>query len=98
MIRLYTKNIGGMWFGVACDEEEIFATTFAESEKRVQQDLLKSIPVDVPFQHSEKTSVFAARVFTLLNDIYDGKDVSYSFGLAKEHLSDYTKELLKLFF
>jgi len=95
MISLYTKDIDGIWFGVACNEEKIFATSFASNEKRVVQDLLHSIPFDVPFQHLEEPSEFARRVLDLLKNIHDGKDISHSFSLATEHLSNYTRKIIE---
>jgi O-6-methylguanine DNA methyltransferase len=96
MISLYTRNIEEVWFGVAYDKEEVFATTFAFSEKRALQGLLESIPFDVPFQHLEKPSVFAEHALGLLRNIYDGKDVSHSFSLATEHLSDYARKVIEI--
>jgi O-6-methylguanine DNA methyltransferase len=95
MISLYTKNIEDVWFGVAYDKEEVFATTFAFSEKRTLQGLLESIPFDVPFHHLGKPSVFAEDVLRLLRNIYDGKDVSHSFSLATEHLSNYARKVIE---
>jgi O-6-methylguanine DNA methyltransferase len=95
MISLYTKNIEDVWFGVAYDKEEVFATTFAFSEKRALQGLLESIPFDVPFQYLGKPSVFAEGVLGLLRNIYDGKDVSHSFSLATEHLSNYARKVIE---
>ncbi len=96
MISLYTKNIEGVWFGVAYDKEEVFATTFAFSEKRTLQGLLESVPFNIPFQHLEKPSVFAEHALGLLRNIYDGKDVSHSFSLATEHLSDYARKVIEI--
>jgi methylated-DNA-[protein]-cysteine S-methyltransferase len=95
MISLYTKNIKGVWFGVAYDKEEVFATTFAFSEKRTLQGLLESVPFNIPFQHLEKPSVFAEHALGLLRNIYDGKDVSHSFSLATEHLSNYARKVIE---
>lgn len=95
MINLYTENIKGVWFGVACDEEEIFATAFAFSKKRILQSLLKSIPFNVPFQYSEKISAFAKHAIALLEDVYDGRGVSNSFSLAKNYLSDYARRVIE---
>lgn len=94
MINLYVKNIEDVWFGTACDKEEIFATTFAFNEESALQNLLKSIPFNVPFQHRENTSVFAKRVTALLKDVYDGKGVSYDFSLVTGHLSDYAGRVI----
>jgi O-6-methylguanine DNA methyltransferase len=95
MINLYIENIKGVWFGVAFDEGEIFATAFAFNEERALQGLLKSIPFNVPFQYSEKTSVLARRVIALLRDIYDGKGVSDGFSLVKSYLSDYARRVIE---
>ena len=95
MISLYTKNIEGVWFGVAYDRETVFATTFAFSEKMALQGLLESIPFNVPFQHLEKASIFAEHVLGLLRNIYDGKSVTSNFSLATEHLSNYTRKVIE---
>jgi len=96
MISLYTENIEGVWFGVAYDREKVFATTFAFSEKMALQGLLESIPFNVPFQHSEKASVFAEHALGLLKNIYDGKGVTRSFSLATEHLSNYARKVIEI--
>jgi methylated-DNA-[protein]-cysteine S-methyltransferase len=93
-MNLCIENIGDVWFGVACDKEEVFATTFTSGEERALQSLLISIPFNVPFQYSEKTSVFAERVIVLLKDIYDGKGVPPSFSLVKSFLSDYARRVV----
>jgi len=96
MISLYIENIEGVWFGIACDREKIFATTFASDEKSVLQSLLKSLPFNVPFQHSERTSVFAKRVIGLMKNIYNGKGDSDNFSLVTEHLSDYARRVIEV--
>lgn len=74
---------------------KVFATTFAFNEKTCLQNLLRNIPCDVPFQHSEKSTFFADRVINLLRDIYDGREVSFGFSLAIDHLSAYTKKVIE---
>jgi O-6-methylguanine DNA methyltransferase len=95
MLSLYIEDIEGVWFGVACDRKKIFATTFASGEKRVLQSLLRSIPFNVAFQHSEKMSVFAKHVFVLMKSIYDGKGDSESFSLVKSNLSEYARRVIE---
>ncbi|MEM3640654.1 MAG: methylated-DNA--[protein]-cysteine S-methyltransferase [Candidatus Bathyarchaeia archaeon] len=95
MIDLCVKNLEGVWFGVACDEEKIFATTFASTDKKALHYLLKDIPFNVPFQHSEKASVFVESVVNLLKRIYDGEEVSHHFHLATENLSNYARNVIK---
>jgi methylated-DNA-[protein]-cysteine S-methyltransferase len=96
MINLYIKNMENVWFGVAFDGEEIFATTFADSEKKALQSLLGSIPFNVPFQQLEKSSDFAEHVVTALKDIYYGKDVPTNFSLATKHLPNYTRRVIEV--
>jgi len=98
MMNLCAKAIDHVWFGTACSEEKVFATTFAFNEKNCLQNLLRNVPFDVPFQHSEKTTFFAERVINLLRDIYDGKEVSFGFSLSMDHLSAYAKRVIEAVF
>jgi methylated-DNA-[protein]-cysteine S-methyltransferase len=96
MLTLYAKNMEGVWFGVAFDDESIFATAFAFDKSQVLRNLLRSIPFNVPFQYSHEVFSFAEQVITSLRDIYCGRDVSYKFSLVTEHLLSYAKNVLKV--
>jgi O-6-methylguanine DNA methyltransferase len=96
LLSLYVKGIDSVWFAVAYDDEKVFCTTFAFSEKKTLQSLLEGIPFNVPFQQLEKASAFAERVIALLKDVYDGKGASGDISLATEHLSNYTKKVIKV--
>jgi methylated-DNA-[protein]-cysteine S-methyltransferase len=95
MINFYIKEIESVWFGVAFENKEIFATTFAFSQQKALQSLLRSIPFNVPFQQLEKPSNFAEHVMAVLKDVYDGKDVLISFSLATKHLPNYTRRVIE---
>ena len=56
---------------------------------------MESIPFNVPFQHLDGNSSFAERVFALLKDVYDGRDVSVDFHLAMQHVSNYGRKILE---
>lgn len=94
MINLYIQKKDNLWFGVAYDKREIFATAFALREKRVIQNLLKNLSFNGNFQYSEKKSAFARQVVGLLRAVYDGKDVSQRFSPVKRYLSSYTKKVI----
>jgi|YelNatPaOPRAMG01_1025707.scaffolds.fasta_scaffold02610_4 methylated-DNA-[protein]-cysteine S-methyltransferase len=94
-ITLYVENLDGVWYGLAYDEGRIFATAFAFNEKRVLHNLLAKIPFNVPFEHSKTTSELAKQVISTLRDIYNGNEISRSFNLAAEHLSEYTRRVLR---
>jgi methylated-DNA-[protein]-cysteine S-methyltransferase len=95
MIDVYTKNIGSVWLGVACDEQRIFSTSFAVSEQEVLRCLLSGIPFNVPFQVFQEPSAFAEDVLALVKSVYDGKDATHGFSLATEHLPTYTRRVLE---
>jgi O-6-methylguanine DNA methyltransferase len=96
MICVYAKNIGGVWFGVACDEQRVFGTSFAPSEQEAIKSLLSGIPFNVPFQAFSEPSAFAEDVLASVKNVYDGKDVSQGFPLATEHLPAYTRRVLEM--
>lgn len=96
MISLYMESVEGIWFGIACEGKKIFATTFTFSEEGTLQSLLKSLPFNVPFQQSEKTSVFAKRMIGLMKNIYNGNGDSDNFSLVTKHVSDYARRVIEV--
>ena len=94
-MNVYVKNVERVWFGIASDETEVFATTFASSEKDALRSLRESIPFDVPFQQLDEPSALAERVIAMLKGIYNGKDSSQSFRLATKYLPNYTGRVLE---
>ena len=96
MIGVYTKNMGGTWFGVACDEHRVFGASFAFSEQGALRSLLHGIPFNVPFEVLSKPSVFGEDVLVSVKDVYNGKDVTQGFPLAMEHLPAYTRRVLEV--
>jgi methylated-DNA-[protein]-cysteine S-methyltransferase len=95
MIGVYTKNVGGVWFGVACDEQRVFGTSFAVSEQEALRSLLSGIPFNVPFQVFQEPSAFAEDVLASVKNVYDGKDATHGLSLATEHLAAYTRRVLE---
>jgi O-6-methylguanine DNA methyltransferase len=96
MIGVYAKNMAGVWFGVGCDQQRVFRTSFAPSEQEALKSLLNGIPFNVPFQVFSVPSAFAENILTLVKDVYDGKDVLQGFPLATEHLPAYTRRVLEV--
>ncbi len=94
MIGLYTKRSGGVWFGVACDEQRVFGTSFASSEQETLMSLLCSVPFDVPFQVFKEPSVFAESVLESVEKTYEGKEAPLP-TFAMDHLPAYTRKVLQ---
>ena len=95
MIEIYTQNVDGTWFGVACDGERIFTSSFGASQQLTLSNILSRIPYNAPFQVFLEPSAFAKNILAALKNVYDGKDVNTSFPLATTHLPAYTQKVLK---
>src|SRR5512136_2508135 len=96
MISLFTKNVKNVWFGVAYDENRVYGTSFAESQKKAFSFLLAGLPFGVPFEVVPKSSSLAERVLDTIERVYDGKNVSRDFQLADNYLSKYNKRVLEI--
>lgn len=96
MIEVYARKVDGVWFGVAYDGEEVFATNFASDGKHVLQGLLSGLPFNASFEQVEKPSAFAERVIVVLKEVYDGKEIARVPSLAMQHLSDYAQNVLRV--
>ena len=96
MIGLFTKNVDGVWFGVACDEKRVYGTSFAKNVQEVLSSLLDCLPFAVPFETFPKPSPFAEKVISTMKGAYDGKGVSEDFELAAENLTAYNRQVLEV--
>lgn len=95
VIGLYTKNVGGVWFGVACDEQHVFGTSFAGNEQNALRCLLDGLPFNVPFHVFPAPSAFAEKVLAVVKNFYDGKGTSHTLHLAMDHLPKYNSKVLE---
>jgi methylated-DNA-[protein]-cysteine S-methyltransferase len=95
MLTLYVGAVKGAWFGVAHENETIFATAFAFDRSKVLQNLLRNIPFDIPFQHSGKPTPFAEKVISSLADVYNGRGCGENFCLVMSFLSSYAQKVLR---
>jgi len=96
LISLYTESVGGVWFGVACDRQLIFATSFDTSQQKTLKSLLDSVPFNVQLQFLSEPTDFAADVLVSVKDIYDGKNILQFLPLATAHLSKYMQRVLEV--
>ncbi len=95
MIYIYHLKMGAVWYAAAIGDEKVFATAFSTTERGVLQELLESLPYNIPFQMAEKSSPFSAELLKTLKAIFDGKDVSLHFEVAMDHMPSYTRRVLK---
>jgi len=95
LIDVYTKNISGEWFGVACSGQRVFSTAFANSQQKALRKLLNSIPFSVPFQTHPEPSAFAEKILASIKNVYDGNGAAQKLCFATEQLPVYTQKVLK---
>jgi O-6-methylguanine DNA methyltransferase len=95
MIEIYSQNIEGVWFSVACAQHQIVASSFGASQQVILSNILRSTPFNVPFQVFHEPSAFAKNILASLKSIYDGQNVNASFPLALTRLPVYTQKVLK---
>ncbi len=95
MIEIYSQNIDGVWFSVACSQEQIMATSFGISQQLTLSNILENLPFNVPFEVFHKPSNFAKNTLSSLKAIYDGQNVNTNFSLALTCLPPYTQKTLK---
>jgi methylated-DNA-[protein]-cysteine S-methyltransferase len=94
-MSICVKSVDGVWFGVACEDDRVFATSFAFDEKSVLRSLKDSLPSNVVSERPSTTSGFAERVLGVLKSAYDGKDVADRVPLDMERLSGYTRRVIE---
>ena len=95
MIYIHHQNIDEIWYGAAMKDEKIYATLFATTEKKVLQELLESLPCDLPFQLAEKLNSHSMKLLKTLKTIFDGKDVTSNFETVMDYMPKYTQKVLK---
>jgi O-6-methylguanine DNA methyltransferase len=94
MIQVYTQNINCTWFALACAEQQIYGTSFGETEHKALSSLLSNLPFNMPFQVLMSPSACAKDTFVLLEAVFEGKDVNLNLNFATKKLPAYTKRVI----
>jgi O-6-methylguanine DNA methyltransferase len=95
IIEVYSQSSDGVWFGVACAQQQIIASSFGTSQQIALGNILGIIQFNVPFQVFHEPSVFAKSALASLKSIYFGENVNGGFSLALARLPVYTQKVLK---
>ncbi|MCW3984922.1 MAG: MGMT family protein [Candidatus Bathyarchaeota archaeon] len=96
MINLYIQEIDELWCGVALEDDKIFATSFALSERDAFRCLLRELPYNTIFQVALKLNALAEVALGAIKATFYGEDVSFSFQFALTRLTDYGQRVLRL--
>jgi methylated-DNA-[protein]-cysteine S-methyltransferase len=95
MFDIYIKEINGVSFGVACDDQQIFSISFSLSKEATNYQLINSLPVNIPFQICSKPTKIAKNVIASMKNICDGNDDKKKFNLVNEKISAYALKVLE---
>jgi len=95
MIYIHHLKMGEVWYAAAIGDGKVFATTFSTTERGVLQELLESLPCNMPFQMAEKLSSLSAELLRTLEAIFHGKDIVLHFEVAMDHMPSYTRRVLE---
>lgn len=95
MLEIYTKNMNGTWFAIACSQQKVVTTTFGETQQSVLNHILSNLPYNMSFQVLHKPNNFAETTIAVLKTVYDGKNIDLNLQLHTANLSAYTKQVLK---
>lgn len=95
MAEVYSQNLDGVWFGLACAQQQILTSYFGATQQIVLGKILSNIPFNVPFQVFHEPSPFARNALISLKGLHDGQNVNVSLPLALNRLPTYTQRVLK---
>jgi methylated-DNA-[protein]-cysteine S-methyltransferase len=96
MIEIYTQNLDGVWFGLACAQHQITASSFCATQQETLSNILTALPVNLPFEVFHQPSTFAKTYLASLKRIYEGEKAGINFPLALARLPVYTQKVLKI--
>jgi len=94
MIYVYHRKTGDMWYATAIENDRIWTTTYASTERDCVQGLLDSLPYNQPFTLEEKPSPLAEKVLNAMKSMLSGENVSLVFNFEWSHLSKYAQKVL----
>lgn len=94
MIHVYHQKMGDVWCGAVFEDEKIWATMYARTERDCVQGLLNSLPYNQPFTLEEKLGSQAEKVLAAMKSLLAGEDVSWDFNFEWNHLSKYSQKVL----
>jgi O-6-methylguanine DNA methyltransferase len=94
MIDVCYQKRNEAWYGVAVQDNQVFATDFSFEEPDLRR-LQRKLPYKITFQVTEEPNQFQVKVLGALEDIFNGKEnESYGFKIALDHISGYTRKVL----
>jgi O-6-methylguanine DNA methyltransferase len=95
MLEIAVRQKGDVWFGVACEGQKVYASSFAGTEEETVRDLVRIIQAGVPFQKAANPSTFAINALLTMEHVHAGRDCAVDLPLALERFPKYTQRVLR---
>ena len=95
MININHQKKGGLWFGVAFENDTVFATSFSKDEEKTLTAILSNLPLNKPFQPTEKQTEFSSTVIETMSKVCEGEDVTRNFNLHLCPFPSFTKKVMR---
>ncbi len=92
-MQIYTKQLDGIWFGVALDGQSVVATSFGGNEGRVLGNLQEISHTKTAPEKSMQPKL-VQETFGALKEAYGGNAVAARVPLAMQRLPRYTQKVL----
>jgi O-6-methylguanine DNA methyltransferase len=95
MIEVYSQRAGEMWCAVAIEDERIWTTAFAGTEKEATRQILNDLPYNKQFESIVRPSELAQTVLDAMKSMLNGEKVSFNFQFEQRHISGYMQKVLR---
>ena len=95
MININHQKKGGLWFGVAFENDIVFATSFSRDEEKTLKTILSSLPLNKHFQLTEKQTEFSSTVMETMSKVCEGEDVPSTFNFHLDPFPSFTMKVLR---
>jgi O-6-methylguanine DNA methyltransferase len=94
-MEIALKNSRNIWFGVACKEARVYATSFGTDRQKITRKIIELLPSNEPFEIATKPSPFADAILLKIKSVYNGEEVEKNFSFSVERLPTFTQKVLK---
>lgn len=94
MIHVHRQKVNEMWCATAIENEKIWTTAFAKTEKEAMKQVLDSLPYNRQFQSEDKPDALSQKVFDAMKSVLSGENLSFDFQFEQSHLSKYSQKVL----
>ncbi len=94
MPELCVKTVGSITFGIACEDDRVFASGFWQTPEEALAHLKRALS-GMQCQVPKHPTAFGEKALTAVREIYDGKGLPETLELSLERYPAYTQRVLR---